>query len=563
MGPRESAVAARASLPVSRLGACGWRGALAALALFAALAAFHTWPLASAPGTLSRHDNSDAVLNEWAVWWVSYQVPRDPLHLFDANIFYPERNTLAFSEHLFVQAVMGAPLLWMGAPTVLVHNLLVLAGFALTGWTMCLVMRAWTGDWWAGVAAGMLLAFNAHTLTRIAHLQAVHVQFLPLALFALDRVLARPSARRALGLGLAFALQSLTSNYLLVFMTFGMLAAAGVRVREWAGRGRGRALTALAIAGLVAIACVLPFLWHYYEASREQGLRRTLSETSMYAASWRDYLYATGRLHHAAWSAPFFREAGTALFPGVAAILLAGVTIFTGWAWRLRPARMWLALGAIGFVLSFGTSVPGYVVLYEVFPLLQGIRASVRFGYLVLAAFAALAGFGLWLARARLAARPRLRLAVSVLAVTVATIEAARLPVGYSTAHDTPAAYRVLATGPKGAVVELPLYAPRDFHRNASYMLHATVHRRPILNGYSGFRPRSYVEHFERLRTFPAPEALAYLRALGVADVVIHARGFEEMYGAGRLQDVATSPGLRMTIQAGNLTVYRLEPEVR
>ena len=110
------------------------RSSIAALALFAALTVLHTWPLAPNVGTLSRHDNADAVLNEWAVAWVAHQLPRDPIHLFDANIFYPEPKTLAFSEHLFVQALMGAPLLWAGVPTLIVHNLLILAGFTLTGW---------------------------------------------------------------------------------------------------------------------------------------------------------------------------------------------------------------------------------------------------------------------------------------------------------------------------------------------------------------------------------------------------------------------------------------------
>ena len=73
------------------------------------------------------------------------------------------------------------------------------------------------------IVAGMLLAFNAHTLTRIAHLQAVHVEFLPLALFAFDRLLRIPRLRTALWLAAMFVLQSLTSNYLLVFMTFAML----------------------------------------------------------------------------------------------------------------------------------------------------------------------------------------------------------------------------------------------------------------------------------------------------------------------------------------------------
>ena len=61
------------------------------------LAVAHTWPLATAPGRLSRNDNGDTVLNEWTLAWVAHQAWRDPLHLFYANIFYPERLTLAFS----------------------------------------------------------------------------------------------------------------------------------------------------------------------------------------------------------------------------------------------------------------------------------------------------------------------------------------------------------------------------------------------------------------------------------------------------------------------------------
>ena len=107
------------------------------LALFVALAILHTWPLATAPGTLSRNDNGDFILHEWIMAWVSHQVVTNPLHLFDANIFYPERYTLAYSDHLFVQSMLGAPLLWAGASPVLVHNLVLIAGFALTGWATC------------------------------------------------------------------------------------------------------------------------------------------------------------------------------------------------------------------------------------------------------------------------------------------------------------------------------------------------------------------------------------------------------------------------------------------
>ena len=36
-------------------------------------------------------DIGDPLLSTWRLSWVAHQLPRDPLHLFDANIFYPEQ----------------------------------------------------------------------------------------------------------------------------------------------------------------------------------------------------------------------------------------------------------------------------------------------------------------------------------------------------------------------------------------------------------------------------------------------------------------------------------------
>lgn len=541
-------------------GRAGLRPSLLALVLFAALSALHTWPLAPHVGTLSRHDNSDAVLNEWAVAWVAHQLPRDPVHLFDANIFYPEPNTLAFSEHLFVQAVMGAPLLWAGVPTLLVHNLLILAGFTLTGWVMTLVMRRWTGSWSAGILAGMVLAFNSHSLTRIAHLQAVHVEFLPLALLALDRLLRYPNIANALKLAAAFVLQSLTSNYLLVFMTFGMAGAGLVRVKEWLGKGRSRTLGLVVLAGLVAVVLLTPFLLPYVQAQRTQGLTRSLEETSRYAASWQDYLSAVGKVHYRTWSAPLWRGEGVPLFPGAVAALLALVACASGDAWRHRVARMWLAVAIVGFLLSFGTALPGYSVLYHAVPLLQGIRASVRFGFLVIAGVAALAGFGLARLQTRYVSRPGLVKAFTGAALVLVTAETLRIPVGYREPHRTPAAYEMLRSEANAVLVELPMPEPRNFHENGPFMLHATVHWQPMLNGYSGFLPRSYVTHYERLKSFPDEDSIAYLREIGVTHVVVHADPFAAKSGGDRLRAVEGSADLRPTIKSPGLTIYVLEP---
>ena len=102
------------------------------------------------------------------------------------------------------QAALAAPVLWVGGSAVLAANVAILAGFILSGWITALVVRRWTDDWAAGLVAGSLMAFNAHTMVRIAHVQALHTYYLPLALAALDqtagpRAMARRRRVRAAG----------------------------------------------------------------------------------------------------------------------------------------------------------------------------------------------------------------------------------------------------------------------------------------------------------------------------------------------------------------------------
>src|SRR5262245_16262129 len=110
------------------------------------LAIVHTWPLAVHPGRHSLNDNADAQLNEWILAWVAHQLPRDPGHLFEANIFYPAHDALAFSEPLIVPGLMGAPLSWTGGSPVLVYNIVLIIGFALTAFVTAWLVEEWTGS---------------------------------------------------------------------------------------------------------------------------------------------------------------------------------------------------------------------------------------------------------------------------------------------------------------------------------------------------------------------------------------------------------------------------------
>jgi hypothetical protein len=54
----------------------------------------------------------------------------------------------------------------------------------------------------------------------------------------------------------------------------------------------------------------------------------------------------------------------------------------------------------------------------------------------------------------------------------------------------------------------------------------STFHWKPLLNGYSGYYPRSYLRRLDALERFPDARAIGRLRNEGVAYVVVHAGGY-------------------------------------
>ena len=520
----------------------------AAFAMFLMLACLYTWPLISNPAHLSRNDNADTILNEWTMRWVVHQAVRDPFHLFDGNIFYPDRHTLAYSESLIVQSAIGAPLAWLGASPVLVYNLVLLAGFALTGCATALLVARWTGDRAGGVAAGMLAAFNAHTLTRLPHIQAQHVEFLPLALLSLDSLLRRPRWSSAIGLAVSFALQSLTSLYLLVFTAVALVVGAAVRPEEWMGaRLRGLAPKIVGAAAL-AILVLAPFLWPYWDLHRE-GFGRSLDEVAFFSARAADYLTTPSRLHRALGTTA---SGGNALFPGVTALALSAIALVG----RNRDCRvrMCVAFGLTGVVLSFGPIVPGYPSLYSAVPLFQAIRTASRFGFLMLFAVAVLGGYGLAALR-RSVSSSGLKNGLTAAALALLVLESYSGPMVYQPFEGIPEIYRLPSAAQEAVVVDLPFHAPDATYRNAPSMLGSTLNFRPLLNGYSGFTPPSYFAHYEQFRTFPDEVSIRALQAAGVTHVFVHL----DRFAANTEETLERFTPLHRITKEESIVLYQLE----
>lgn len=526
---------------------------LAALALFVALAILHSWPLASNPAGLARLDNHDAELNTWIISWVPHVLASSPLDLFEAPIFYPEHHSLAFSEHMFVPSLIGAPLIWAGVSPVLVYNLLIMFGFALSGFAMYWVMAAWTGCQSAALVAGLAYAFNAHVLTRFVHLQAMHVEFFPIVLYAFDRVLTERRKRDVVLLAVAFVLQSLCSNYLMVFTTYALVACAIVRWRE-SGISKERLL----LAAVIAIILLAPFLWPYYQVDEAYGLARPVDVVTQYNAGWRDYLVTGGRLHYAWWSHTLY-EGRTALFPGITVLTLALIALYVelrGQTPKFNTRiRMAVAIGVVGVAFSLGTSLPGYAALHDTLPLLSGLRNVARWGWLALAAASMLAGFGV--AALERSNRARWPLIAATLCLLI-TVEAIRTPIGYTPFNGIPKIYDRFAGQPV-VVAEFPFYSGASVAENGRYVLANTRYFRPLLNGYSGFHPEPFLARGRALNSFPSEQALAELKIAGVTDVLVHVDAFRDRYREAALKAIDTITSLEFVVEEDGIRLYRLK----
>jgi hypothetical protein len=79
-----------------------------------------------------------------------------------------------------------------------------------------------------------------------------------------------------------------------------------------------------------------------------------------------------------------------------------------------------------------------------------------------------------------------------------------------------------------------------------------------MVNGYSGFVPDSYVEHYNQLSTFPAPETIATLQRLGVTHAFVHLGAL----GPAKSGGLDRTTGLIKLAAEGDIVLYQVAPSL-
>ncbi len=454
---------------------------LVALGLFALLTVAMTWPQGRYLSSQAP-PHQDVYFNMWRLRWFAHALVTPSARLFDANIFYPEPRTLAYSDAMLVEGVIAAPLLWAGMKPVLVHNLLLLGAIAASGAAMFALARYLTGSRSAGILAGIVFAFAPYRFEHLMHLELQWAMWTPLAFLALHRTLDTGTWKYGLATGAFVALQMLSSIYYGLFLASLLALAAVLLLARDRSVPLRDALVPLAAGAVLAAAVTAAYAIPYVAVHNRVG-DRPAAEVAAFSARPASYLTATpanwlyGRLS-ASRGGPERR-----LFPGVIPVVLA----IAGLLLRSPSRRtiVYLLLLVAAFETSLGPGGYAYRFLYDHVAAYRGLRAFARLGIFVLMFLGVLAAYGYQALVEGRAARTR---AVLTAVLALGLFAEYHVAVGFTAyANAAPPIYRVLARQPRGIVAEFPVprldALPGD---DAEYAYASTFHWFPLVNGYSG-----------------------------------------------------------------------------
>jgi hypothetical protein len=473
--------------------------ALLPTVVYLVLAVAWSWPLPLHLANRFAHDPGDPLLLTYVVWWNAQAVPLTS-SWWSPPFYWPMRDSLALSEHLVGLSPITTPLQLLGASPLLAYNLVLIASSWWTGLAAHALVKRLTGSAPAAYCAGIAFAYAPYRTSQVGHLQLYACWWIPLSLLALHAYYEDRRVRWLILLATASLLQGLTNGYYLLFLP----VLIGGWLLWFTGRAQIGAAWRVLSALAVAAALTLPFLLKYYSVQRAQGLSRSVGEMTAYSARPEAFLSASPLLRFWETRPPLTTE--QYLFPGVTALSLAVAGLMV--ARRDSRYRFYVLAAILMTVLCAGPapSLLSIEALWHPYTLLAwlpgytGLRVPARFFMLAVFCLAVAAGISFAAIERRF---PRRRAWLAALVFAGLAVDGA---------------IRAMPLGAPPPRLSLPesdarvLLLPFEEGRISVYgMYQSMAHRRPVVNGYSGYVP-SHADVIEWALHRRDPSVLTELR---------------------------------------------------
>ncbi|MBI1785328.1 hypothetical protein HYR69_09315 [Candidatus Sumerlaeota bacterium] len=523
---------------------------LPAAALYGILSLAVTYPLWLHPET-SLQGLGDPALNSYILAWNHHAIFHQITEYFQANIFWPNADALAYGEHLFIPALLVLPFRLFTSSAVALHNFSLIEAYFFSALAAHALAFHFFRRVESATICGLAYGFSLYRVAQSGHIQLAHGEFLPLMILGFEKIVGGGDRKWKVLLAAAALAQWLTSWYWAVFSFW--CAGPYMAGRIWQSRREvnRKHLIGAALPLLAAAILTFPFALPYIRLKQNNVLIRPPEVALSYSAHPSDWIEASQRNALYGWfllAPPIGKrhvDSERALFPGT--IPLAGFALAVWFAFRRKgipvgepganfPSRLWICLSVLLLSFCFGAKLVlsdldlrtgkmgpplPYFLIERFFPFAAGIRVPAR--WMLPAAL----GISLSISHAwsRIRASWKGRAGASLYSAVVALmlIEIAP-PFSQSDVMrlDPPApVFGWLADQPfPSPLLELPVL-PDNYN---THLLDAAIHWQPMVNGSNGFFPPDHRKLLNDTSQFPSPAAIALLREKQVRYVIVDSR---------------------------------------
>lgn len=521
-------------------------------------------------GFSNQIERNDGRLLAWTVSWDIHKLLTDPFGIYNANIYYPNQNTLTYSEHFIGGSILAMPvwLLTEGNPAAS-FNFLMILGYTLNAFCTYILVKYLTKRRLAGLIAGIIFGYCSYRIANFGHLQNMLVFYIPLLTYFIFRYFENKRYRFLIGAGISLLMMSLTSWYHMIFIwgMFALFLAYFVYKKKFAKSD----ILKFGVLIALNLVVILPFALPYFAFNKENQSAYTINELKTYSADIGGYLMPPPNTYVGGVVLPWLnvtkeRWQENINFIGFIALALSLIAVFTirrtsdGFKVIINKSKLIFAgIGLFFVLLSFGpflhlsdkvTRIPlVYWFIFTFLPPIRFIRVTGRFATVVFLFVGILSGFG-W---ARILNKLKNKnIAILLTAIVGVFILAEYYPYHnffkYEDVTVTPAVYSQVKNDPSvKAILELPIdVGPFE---TTKYVYYAGIHFKPIVNGYSGFEPKDYNFNKHLFEYRINDIGLVKLQEIGVTHIIVNPTYSQEI----------TNPDIELISSEAGYKLYKIK----
>lgn len=500
---------------------------------------YFTFPLAF-HSTDRIIDIYDGLQLTWIINWVIHSLITNPLSLFQGNIFYPYKNTLAYSQLHFAEALLALPFVKIFKEPLVAYNLNQIAALFLSGFATYLLVKHLLKDRLVAFLCGNLFSYSIIHFNYLGYLDYFSFQYLIFSIYFYFLYLGKRK-KFLFFLFLSFSLLTFLNSFYVGFFLILSILVISFFYKE---------LKIFIFWVIVILFLSSPFYFPYFSVSRQFNYVRPIREVIHFSLQPGDLIYPS---NISKISEPLIKILNllpkdpkakvTPAYLGLGYLFLITLSLFNFKKinFKKRELKIFLVIAFLSLILSFGPVlhlgrktvhkpfiIPlPYVFLYYLIPGFKAFRVPSRL--ILLFAFSLAIALGIMFKMISTKWSKFKKLAFIVFCSFLIFWEF-NWPLKFFEVpkrRDYPLVYYYLEKIDKKApILELPILNWDAFELvsiETKRMLYSTLSFRPMVNGNSGFTPPERENLMKKIMLdFPNKELVRWLKEIKVKYLIIH-----------------------------------------